>query len=385
MYYRISVEPSGRAANDGEQHGLLHDALSLGVSLTGVATRTLYFVQGELTAEQIDLLCARLFIDPLTETASWEVVSGSGDAGPIKSAAWVVEVGLHPGVTDPVANQIVATAAILGNAPISWLQRGGRYELSGDLDEASVDLIARRLLCNPTIQNYYLSPMPPAFPQPARSSHLAQSVSLTNLSDADLLALSRQRVLALSLDEMRAISAYFRAAGREPTDVELESLAQTWSEHCVHKTFKALVELRHGADGITRIDGLLRTYIRAATEFIHKPWVRSAFVDNAGIIDFDDQYEVSFKVETHNHPSALEPFGGANTGVGGVVRDIIGVSARPIAVTNVLCFGPQDLPMEQVPAGSLPPAPHQGRGGGRHPGLRQQIGFADSQRRSSLR
>ncbi len=354
MYYRISVELTGRVGNDGERRGLLHDARSLGISLTGVQTRTLYFVKGELSVQQIDLLCARLFIDPLTETAAWEAVSDAGAAGPLRSNAWVVEVGLHPGVTDPVANQIVATATTLG-MPHILAATGRRYELSGDLDEDAVDMIARRLLCNPTIQNYYLGPMPPAFPQPARSSHLAQLVTLSGLSDNDLLALSRQRVLALSLDEMRAISAYFRAAGREPTDVELESLAQTWSEHCVHKTFKALVELRHGADGITRIDGLLRTYIRAATEFIHKPWVRSAFVDNAGIIDFDDQYEVSFKVETHNHPSALEPFGGANTGVGGVVRDIIGVSARPIAVTNVLCFGPQDLPVEQVPAGSLHP------------------------------
>ena len=104
-----------------------------------------------------------------------------------------------------------------------------------------------------------------------------------------------------------------------------------------------------------RIDGLLKTYIRAATEKVNKPWVRSAFVDNAGIVQFDDQYDLAFKVETHNHPSALEPFGGANTGVGGVVRDVIGVSARPIANTDVLCFGPQDLPFEALPAGVLHP------------------------------
>ena len=162
-------------------------------------------------------------------------------------------------------------------------------------------------------------------------------------------------MLALNLAEMCAIRDYFAAAGRQPTDLELETLAQTWSEHCVHKTFRALVEARRPDGTITTIDGLLRSYIRAATTAVAKPWVRSAFVDNAGIIDFDDDYEVSFKVETHNHPSALEPFGGANTGVGGVVRDIIGVSARPIAVTDVLCFGPQDLPVEQVPQGSLHP------------------------------
>jgi phosphoribosylformylglycinamidine (FGAM) synthase-like enzyme len=103
------------------------------------------------------------------------------------------------------------------------------------------------------------------------------------------------------------------------------------------------------------IDGLLRTYIRSATEQIAAPWVRSAFVDNAGIIDFDETYEVSFKVETHNHPSAIEPFGGANTGVGGVIRDVLGVSAKPIANTDVLCFGPQDQPVDSLPEGVLHP------------------------------
>jgi phosphoribosylformylglycinamidine synthase len=105
----------------------------------------------------------------------------------------------------------------------------------------------------------------------------------------------------------------------------------------------------------TVVDGLLRTYIRAATEQVARPWVRSAFVDNAGIVAFDDEYELSFKVETHNHPSALEPFGGANTGVGGVVRDILGVSARPIATTDVLCFGPQETSFEDLPEGTLHP------------------------------
>jgi len=106
---------------------------------------------------------------------------------------------------------------------------------------------------------------------------------------------------------------------------------------------------------VERIDSLLRTYLQAATEHIAAPWVRSAFVDNAGIIAFTDDHEASFKVETHNHPSALEPFGGANTGVGGVVRDVMGVSARPIANTDVLCFGPQDLPHDRLPAGVLHP------------------------------
>ena len=160
---------------------------------------------------------------------------------------------------------------------------------------------------------------------------------------------------------MRAIQDYYRRERREPVDIELEMLAQTWSEHCVHKTFRALIDYEERttdggqATAVRRIDSLLKTYIRAATERAGKPWVRSAFVDNAGIIAFDEHTDLAFKVETHNHPSALEPFGGANTGVGGVVRDVIGVSARPIANTDVLCFGPADLPFEELPAGVLHP------------------------------
>src|SRR3712207_5188421 len=93
----------------------------------------------------------------------------------------------------------------------------------------------------------------------------------------------------------------------------------------------------------------------AATEVVNRPWVLSAFRDNAGVVSFDRDYEVSFKVETHNHPSALEPFGGANTGVGGVVRDVLGVSGQPIANLDVLCFGPQNLPHAALPDGVLHP------------------------------
>ncbi len=353
--YRICVRSNGRVSNDGERTGLLHDALSLGVGgLEDVQTASLYFVEGDLTARHVDELCEKLFVDPVTETASWQALAEPYDAGPGRDDVWVVEVGLHPGVTDPVANQIVAMAAMLG-MPAVQAATGKRYELTGALDEAAVHTIARRLLCNPTIQNYYLGPMPPAFPQPAHASHHARSVSLLGLSDDELIALSRQRLLALNADEMRAVRDYFAQKGRPPTDVELETLAQTWSEHCVHKTFRALIHMTDASGRTALIDGLLRTYIRAATERVAKPWVRSAFVDNAGVIAFDDAYDVSFKVETHNHPSALEPFGGANTGVGGVVRDVIGVSARPIAVTDTLCFGPQDLPLAQVPDGTLHP------------------------------
>src|SRR5207244_4928014 len=101
---------------------------------------------------------------------------------------------------------------------------------------------------------------------------------------------------------------------------------------------------------------LLKQYLMQATQEVQQPWLVSAFSDNAGIVRFTETQDIAFKVETHSHPSALEPFGGANTGVGGVIRDVLGVSARPIANTDILCFGPPDLPHEALREGVLHPS-----------------------------
>ena len=194
----------------------------------------------------------------------------------------------------------------------------------------------------------------PIFPQEAQATGQIEVIPIRDLDSETLLGLSGSRRAALDLAEMQAIQAHFTREGRDPTDVEFETIAQTWSEHCVHKTFNAHISIR-GSSTPYLIEGLMSTFIRAATEAIDAPWVRSVFVDNAGIIDFDEEFELSFKVETHNHPSAIEPFGGANTGVGGVIRDILGVSARPIALTDVLCFGSQDIELQDLPDGVLHP------------------------------
>jgi phosphoribosylformylglycinamidine synthase II len=171
-------------------------------------------------------------------------------------------------------------------------------------------------------------------------------VNLAVASDQQLLDVSRELGLGLSLEEMRDVQGYFRGKGRNPTDVELQTIGQTWSEHCFHKTFKGIVKL----DG-TEIDSLFKTYIMRATRELNPRWCFSVFEDNAGIIRFERDYGIAVKVETHNHPSAIEPFGGAATGVGGVIRDILGVWADPIACTDVLGFGPLDYPYERLPMG----------------------------------
>lgn len=173
------------------------------------------------------------------------------------------------------------------------------------------------------------------------------------IRDADnrrLLKINSEYMLSLSLEEMKAIQRYFRSLGRDPTDVEMNTIAQTWSEHCYHKTFKGIIET---SDGV--INGLLKTYIFKATEELNKPWCLLVFRDNAGLISFDEEWAIAVKIETHNHPTALDPYGGAGTGTGGVFRDVMGVGAKPILSIDVLFFGPLDYPYEKLPPGVMHP------------------------------
>ncbi len=146
------------------------------------------------------------------------------------------------------------------------------------------------------------------------------------------------------------VAGWFSEAGRDPTDAEFETIAQTWSDHCSHKSFGARIE----ADG-AEITPLLRQ-LRETTKEMDVPFVVSAFDGNAGIVSFADGIRLAIKAETHNHPSAIEPFGGANTGVGGVIRDVIAAPARPVALTDILCFGPRGLDHHELPEGVLHPA-----------------------------
>jgi len=358
--YWVEVRPA-HVEDDYRGRGLLPDIEALGIEgVERVESAKLYFLRGDLDTASLRFLCAQLLADPVVERAQWWRLNGNRPEFVDDSPGWTIFVGLLPGVTDTVADNLLKRARIIGIDSLQAAATGECYRIRGSVTENDVHTIAQRLLCNSVIQYYEIGRFHPHVGVSSPQRELsAQEVPLREASDEELMEISRRRLLSLDLIEMRAIRDYFRQHGRGPTDVELESLAQTWSEHCVHKTFKGIIDYREydskGHSREERIDGLLNSFLRAATEKINAPWVRSAFVDNAGIIDFTEEYEVSFKVETHNHPSALEPFGGANTGVGGVVRDIIGVSARPIANTDVLCFGPLDTRFEELPSGVLHP------------------------------
>jgi phosphoribosylformylglycinamidine (FGAM) synthase-like enzyme/phosphoribosylformylglycinamidine (FGAM) synthase PurS component len=303
-------------------------------------------------------LTQELLVDPVVQEARTTTQP---------TTSHIVDVFFHAGVTDTLAESVFAGAQMLGITGLQRVETARRYVLDERLSEAEVRTIAQALLYNPVIQHYVHQPR---FSQPdlesvsskviSPESNTVASVPVTGMNDEQLLELSRRGLLALNLNEMRAIQQHYREQGREPSDVEMETLAQTWSEHCSHKTFKAIIEYREvDSNGnvleMETIPGLLNHYIMHATEQVRPEWLVSAFSDNAGIMRFTETHDVAFKVETHNHPSAIEPFGGANTGVGGVIRDVLGVSAWPVACTDILCFGPPATSNEQLPADILSP------------------------------
>ncbi len=325
-------------------------------------TAQLYQITGNLSPSQIDELTRQLLVDAVVQEARIFRVHSAADAH------HVVDVFFHPGVTDTLAESVITGARLLGIDGIARVETGRRYLLDSRLSAREARLIAESLLYNPVIQQYTLRPAGSLaasgeaddVPTGEEAPGAVERVPLTRMSDDELLDLSKGGMLALNIEEMRAIQEYFQELGREPTDVELETLAQTWSEHCSHKTFRATIHYREvdrAGNVLARetIYNLLKQYIMRATRELEQSWVVSAFSDNAGVISFTQGQDIAFKVETHNHPSAIEPFGGANTGVGGVIRDVLGVSAQPIACTDVLCFGPPDIPGESLPAGILAP------------------------------
>ncbi len=269
-----------------------------------------------------------------------------------------------PGVMDPVAQSTREALANIGLKAdaVRTLQKYWLPELAA----GQMRILAGRVLANDAIEQVIEGPLPfdhLELGSPYRFEFL-RTVAIRQLDDAALTRLSREGQLYLSLAEMQTIRNYFRELGHDPTDVELETIAQTWSEHCSHKTLAGRIAYRD-QQGARRFTNMLKETIFAATVEIRerlgsRDWCVSVFRDNAGVIRFLDRYHVVFKVETHNHPSALEPYGGANTGVGGVIRDTLGtgMGAKPICNTDGLLLllrptcRPRDCPRECcIPAG----------------------------------
>jgi len=321
----------------------------LNIPVDDVKTIDVYTIDANLSEEQLKILGENLFADPVTQVFDFD--------NPLaKDFDWLIEVGFRPGVTDNVGKTSKeAIEDILNIKANVYCSR--QYLIKGNLKRELVEDIASKLLANPLIETWKIKSVGDkeieiAIPE-VKSGHEAEVREIDlDVDDEGLMKISRDRVLALSLEEMKTIRNYFKdpkvieerkkfGLGGNPTDVELESLAQTWSEHCKHKIFNALIEYEEGGKKEI-IDSLFKTYIKKSTDEIGKrvDWLVSVFNDNAGVIKFNDKWNLVMKVETHNSPSALDPYGGALTGIVGVNRDPFGtgMGARLIFNTDVFCF-----------------------------------------------
>ena len=342
----VTILLVGPGIRDHSPNGVTEQARHLGFPVDIAEYRLVHLLGadhgGVLSSHDGEVLAQKLLA---TSVGQWCIPAEEWEAEPDEI---VVDVCPRPGVTDRAGRELVRAAAEIGVHLVDAVV-GRRYVVSGP--PVDVDKLADLVLHNDVVERWAPEALTPAFADQAAAPPATVWYDVAAMAANELVAVSTERRLGLSAAEMEAVADHARSLGRPLSDAELEMIAQTWSEHCSHKTFRATITTDQGE----QIDGLMPTYLRAATDAINAPWVRSAFVDNAGIVRFDDHYDLAIKAETHNHPSALEPFGGANTGVGGVVRDILGVSAKPVAITDVLCFGPDDLPMADVPHGVLHP------------------------------
>ena len=372
-FYWVEVTPKYPS-----QDSLSSRAEELGITgLTKICYSELYFFAGSITEKIISKLACFVLSDPVSHNNLFGVRGSGPFVGTVPSAAdsgvetnIVVDIAPISAVTDTRAEAVKVGARILGITTDFEVLTVRRVVLRGDLTTEDGERIARHFLFNPVVETAWVNngsrldsgKIWERLECPAITATApCEVIPLISLDDNKLQEISDHRRLALTLEEMKAIQSEFVRLGREPNDLELEMIAQTWSEHCSHKTFKALINYREVLrdppfERHLVIDSLLDSTICEVTRRLDKDWVTSAFVDNAGIVDWFQNYEIAFKVETHNHPSALEPFGGANTGIGGVIRDILGVSARPVALTDTLCFGPEYIEYSALPEGVLHPA-----------------------------
>jgi phosphoribosylformylglycinamidine synthase len=340
------------------------EALGIKNKIGAVYLADCYAIDAKLDKKQLEK-AKSLLANPLTQKADVNSLT-------IKKFNYAIEIGFLPGVTDNVGH--TAKETLIDGARVKFKPGQNVYSsqvffISGNVSRGDINKIASSLY-NPLIQRATIITAPSSHSTSLllpliipkvkiKASNKVVKINL-NISDDELTKLGklgilngekRQGPLALSLEELKAIKEYFNKVGRQPTDIELETLAQTWSEHCKHTIF---------ADPMDELkNGIYKTYIKAATVAIRKQKASAAksrtgagatgaggdfcvsvFTDNAGGISFDNTWVISHKVETHNTPSALDPFGGAITGIGGVNRDAIGfgLGAKPIANFYGFCL-----------------------------------------------
>ncbi len=326
MPHRIEVSLKPSLPDPAGRRMSARIASDLGFVVDDLRVADEFIIDRNLSARDLEMVVEEVFQDPVIQEAAVDQ--------PLKIPFdWLIEVGFRPGVTDNVgrtAREAVERALGVQFQSGEGLYTRKLYFIKGEMTREQADTIAKDLLANDLIQTRAV--FAPGDDRSAitvprvtsRSEAVIRTINL-NVDDEALLRISKEGVLALSLDEMRAIRDYYQAPvfveqrdkaglGPEVTDCELEVLAQTWSEHCKHKIFNALIQYQEGGKS-REIDSLFKSCVQASTEKIRSElgkndFCLSVFKDNAGVIRFDDEWNLVVKVETHNSPSALDPYGG---------------------------------------------------------------------------
>ncbi len=366
MLWEVEILPIG-SEKDYEGQRILASASSQGIrGLHAVKSAKTFLIQGDLTRDDATRAAEQLLVDPVTEQFHiHELPASPSEISNLKSQI-LLNVLFHPGVTDSVAENAAKALSRL-DLNVTNAATCRRYWITGDLSDAQMTQLKKKVLANDAIEYVVAGPLQiKDLTLGSEYNFKLTTVAIRDMSDDELMVLSKKGQLYLSIAEMKTVQDYFRSLDRDPTDIELETIAQTWSEHCSHKTLGGRIHYVETCDGKvvrdTHFNNMLKETIFNATVQIRKnlgddDWCVSVFKDNAGIVKFDDKQNVCIKVETHNHPSAIEPYGGANTGLGGVIRDPLGtgLGARPVCSTDVFCFARPDYPADQLPPGVLHP------------------------------
>lgn len=357
MLWAVEIRPSAGQV-DREGRRIAAAAQDLGTSsIREIRASRVFLLQGDLDEAICQRAARQLLVDTLVEDFSIRRV----DLPASVADPYAVHVLFKPGVTDNVAESTLKTLTAL-QFPVTAVATARSYHFAADSTQADRQRVADKLLANDAIERVQFGPLHlTALVLGGAYEFTLTTVPIRGMSDDELKSLSQTGQLYLSLAEMQTIRQYFVELERDPTDIELESVAQTWSEHCSHKTLKGRIRYRDER-GERTFENMLKETVFAATQTIRQSlgtddWCVSVFQDNAGVVKFTDDYHACFKVETHNHPSAIEPYGGANTGLGGVIRDPLGtgLGAKPVCNTDVFCFAPPETPYAALPPGVLHP------------------------------
>lgn len=325
---------------DSRIQGLNQHLSDMGIGCEAVACADVYRFQ-EIDESDAQKLADQVLTDPITQIST--VNKPLFDEG-----YHILEIGYKPGVMNPVSASLEHAANTLHIYPTA-ASSSTEYHIQGDITEEQLQVIGKRL----TSQVETIIDKKPEALIIHENPGLVDSIPIRVLDDGQLVLLSEERRMFLTLEEMRVIQEYYKKSGKDPTDIEIEMIAQTWSEHCGHKTFKGKLITEEANEKPPLIKRIKDT----SQKYFDRVGVVTAFQDNAGGIRFYDGQVIIAKGETHNSPVAVEPYGGSMTKNGGVYRDIAGCGegGENKVAFMVNCFGLPDTKDTDILPGSLHP------------------------------